>query len=132
MYINLDLESQKPIYTQLKEQIISGIARGDIVPNERLPSVRNLASDIGINLHTVRKAYQQLQKEGYILIHRQKGVVVHPDENIPADETYMSELKATLDPIIAAAICHGLDEERFKQLCEKIYKSYKRKDGEDV
>jgi len=131
MFISLDFESQKPIYTQLKEQIVSGIAKKDIQPGERLPSVRNLASDIGINLHTVNKAYKQLQQEVYILIHRQKGVVVHPDGTLPADDTYIQELKATLDPLIAASICKGVNKAAFLQICEDIYSMYDRKEDDD-
>ena len=59
MLIELDMTSDKPIYIQLKEQIIEGIARQDLKPGDDLPSVRALASDIGINLHTVNKVYQQ-------------------------------------------------------------------------
>src|SRR5690625_6547452 len=75
MLIQLDFESEVPIYEQLKNEIIIGIAKKQLLPGERLPSVRTLASDIGINLHTVNKAYQQLKQEGYLLIHRQRGVV---------------------------------------------------------
>ena len=94
MFITLDLESDEPIYTQLKDQIIAGIARRELSPGEALPSVRSLAADLGINFHTVLKAYQQLKQEGFILIHRQKGVVVNPDGVPPADDTYLSELKS--------------------------------------
>ena len=62
MYIQLDFESEIPIYEQLKDEIIMGIAKKQLLPGERLPSVRALASDIGINLHTVNKAYQQLKQ----------------------------------------------------------------------
>src|SRR5690625_1715639 len=65
MFIQLDFESDLPIYEQLKNEIIIGIAKKQLLPGERLPSVRALASDIGINLHTVNKAYQQLKQEGY-------------------------------------------------------------------
>ncbi|ECV7489956.1 GntR family transcriptional regulator, partial [Salmonella enterica subsp. enterica serovar Muenchen] len=56
MIIQLDLQSDVPIYTQLVHQIIEGIASGRLQPGEPLPSVRSLASDIGVNLHTVNKA----------------------------------------------------------------------------
>jgi len=92
VYITLDLESEEPIYTQLKYQIIAGIAKKELSPGEALPSVRSLAADLSINLHTVNKAYQQLKQEGFILIHRQKGVVVNPDGVPKANEAYWSEL----------------------------------------
>lgn len=130
MYINLNFESDKPIYTQLVEQIIAGIAKEKLKPGERLPSVRSLAADIGINLHTVNKAYQQLKQEGFILIHRQRGVVINPDGTPPADNDYLDELAKQLNPLIAESICRGMSEEDFSQMCSTIFKSYNEK-GDD-
>ena len=124
MLINLDLESDEPIYTQLKHQIIAGIAKGLIKPGDGLPSVRTLAADIGINLHTVNKAYQQLKQEGFILIHRQKGVVVNPDGVQQADEDYRRKLIKTLHPLIAESVCRGMNEEEFLQMCSSLFKEY--------
>lgn len=124
MYINLNFESDKPIYTQLIEQIISGIAKKDIMPGERLPSVRAMAADIGINLHTVNKAYQQLRQEGFILIHRQRGVVVNPEGIPAADETYRDLLTERLEPFIAESICRGMDEDQFINVCTDLFKIY--------
>src|SRR5699024_9992298 len=101
MFIQLDFESDLPIYAHLKNEIIIGIAKKQLLPGERVPSVRSLASDIGINLHTVHKAYQQLKHEGYLLIHRQLGVVIHPDGPPRADETYKKTLQKTLRPMVA-------------------------------
>jgi len=124
LLINLDLESDEPIYTQLKHQIIAGIAKGLIKPGDGLPSVRTLAADIGINLHTVNKAYQQLKQEGFILIHRQKGVVVNPDGVQQADEDYRRKLIKTLHPLIAESVCRGMNEEEFLQMCSSLFKEY--------
>lgn len=128
MHINLNFESDEPIYTQLVQQIIAGIAKGDLQPSERLPSVRALAADIGINLHTVNKSYQQLRQDGYILIHRQRGVVINPDGPAPADDAYREQMKKQLYPIIAEAICKSMDEKDFLSICSTIYKEFK--DGE--
>ncbi|MCA0971219.1 GntR family transcriptional regulator [Halobacillus litoralis] len=125
MFIQLDFESKKPIYTQLKHEIIAGIARKDLSAGEALPSVRSLAADLGINLHTVNKAYQQLKQEGFILIHRQKGVVIHPDGVPEAGEDYYAELKETLRPSIAESICRGLSEEEYLSICQDIFKGFK-------
>lgn len=121
MYITLDLESEEPIYTQLKHQIIAGIAKKELSLGEALPSVRSLAADLGINLHTVNKAYQQLKQEGFILIHRQKGVVVNPDGVPQANESYWSELTSKLNPLIAEAVCRDVSEKDFLQLCSRIF-----------
>jgi DNA-binding transcriptional regulator YhcF (GntR family) len=121
VYITLDLESEEPIYTQLKHQIIAGIAKKELSLGEALPSVRSLAADLGINLHTVNKAYQQLKQEGFILIHRQKGVVVNPDGVPQANESYWSELTSKLNPLIAEAVCRDVSEKDFLQLCSRIF-----------
>ncbi|MEN8698313.1 GntR family transcriptional regulator [Bacillus infantis] len=124
MIIKLDLESEEPIYSQLKHQIITGIAKGELMPGDGLPSVRSLAADIGINLHTVNKAYQQLKQEGFILIHRQKGVVVNPDGVQQADDEYRSKLQKTLHPLIAESICRGMGEEEFLKLCSSLFREF--------
>ncbi|WP_090872281.1 GntR family transcriptional regulator [Oceanobacillus limi] len=131
MYINLDFESNEPIYTQLMHQIIAGIAKKELKPGDALPSVRSLAADIGINLHTVNKAYQQLKQEGFILIHRQKGVVINPDGVPQADDQYMNNLTSTLHPIIAESICRGLSKEQVLQLTGELYENFTKKEGGD-
>lgn len=127
MYISLDLESDEPIYIQLKNQIIAGIARQEIRPGDALPSVRSLASDLGINLHTVNKAYQQLKQEGFILIHRQKGVVVNPEGGPKANDSYLSDLHTKLQPLIAEAVCRDVQEQEFLQFCREIFSEFNRR-----
>ncbi|WP_438347625.1 GntR family transcriptional regulator [Paenibacillus sp. FA6] len=121
MIINLDMQSDIPIYTQLMNQIIEGIAHGDLLPGEALPSVRGLASDIGVNLHTVNKAYTLLKQEGFIQIHRQKGVVIQPDGMPELTPEYELKQYNQLKPIIAEAICRGMTKEQFLQITEQIY-----------
>src|SRR5690625_3765622 len=124
MLIQLDFESEVPIYEQLKNEIIIGIAKKQLLPGERLPSVRTLASDIGINLHTVNKAYQQLKQEGYLLIHRQRGVVVNPEGTPKADDIYKQSLETTLRPLIADALCRGIDKEDFYKMLGNLYDEF--------
>jgi len=119
MIIKLDLQSEIPIYTQLMNQIIAGIARGELKPGETLPSVRSLASDIGINLHTVNKAYTLLKQEGFIQIHRKKGVVVN--EYLPGiTEVYQAKLQEQIKPLVTEAICRGMDEEQLTGMVHAI------------
>ncbi|WP_010651450.1 GntR family transcriptional regulator [Oceanobacillus massiliensis] len=125
MFIQLELESAEPIYIQLQHQIIEGIAKKKLHPGDALPSVRSLAADIGINLHTVNKAYQQLKQDGFILIHRQKGVVINPDGVPKADKAFRKQLKSSLHPLISNSICRGLTEEEFKEMCSDIFTEFK-------
>lgn len=131
VYIQLDFESNDPIYTQLKEQIIAGIAKKELNPGDALPSVRAMAKDIGINLHTVNKAYQQLKQEGYILIHRQKGVVIHPDGVKPADDAYRAGLKKTLYPLIAESVCKSISKDEFATYVSDVFAEFEKEKGGD-
>lgn len=76
MIIELDMNSSTPIYVQLRNQIVMGIGRGELKLGESLPTVRQLAQDIGVNTMTVNKAYQILKTEGYIKIDRRHGAIV--------------------------------------------------------
>ena len=76
MVITIDGSSADPIYLQLRGQIITAIASGELSPGDPLPSVRSLASDLGINLHTVNKAYAVLRDEGYLIMRGRAGAVV--------------------------------------------------------
>lgn len=130
MFLRLDMAAEKPIYVQLKEQIIEGIARGELQPGDDLPSVRTLASDIGINVHTVNKVYQQLKQEGYIQIHRSRGVIIEPNGFPPADDLYLAHLKEELRPLITASVVRGLSIEEFLQLSEEVHEEIFNKEGE--
>lgn len=123
MIIKIDFESEAPIYVQLKRQIILGIAKGELSQGESLPSVRQMAEDIGINMHTVNKTYNELKAEGFISVDRRKGAVVSNSNNLLTDE-YHEELKEELDFIIGEAYCRGITEEEFIKLSRAAFKQY--------
>ena len=76
MILRIDQADQTPVYQQIRDQIVAAIARGELVAADRLPSVRSLAGDLGVNLHTVNKAYAVLRDEGYLLMRGRSGAVV--------------------------------------------------------
>lgn len=120
MIIKIDFESEMPIYEQLRRQIIEGIAKGQLEKGEQLPSVRQLAEDIGINLHTVNKTYNILKNEGFLTIDRRKGAMVNsimPE----ATEEYIKYLKEELKYIISNTYCRGIEKEQFLDICKSIY-----------
>jgi DNA-binding transcriptional regulator YhcF (GntR family) len=121
MIIEINPASTVPIYEQLREQVILGIASGKLSPGEVLPSVRNLGADLGINFHTVNKAYAMLHDEGYIIMNRRLGAVVATD--IPGGGEHMVKLTARIQLAAAEAACRGLDENAFLALCGKCYQS---------
>lgn len=82
MIIRIDKMSEDPLYLQIRSQIIGAIARGELRPGDSLPSVRSLAADLGINLHTVNKAYAVLRDEGYLIMRGRSGAfVAEPMQN---------------------------------------------------
>ena len=76
MYIEIDFNSDEAIYIQLRNQIIVGIATSQLKEGESLPSVRSMADEIGVNMHTVNKAYSSLRQDGFLKVDRRKGAVV--------------------------------------------------------
>ncbi|EAD1210724.1 GntR family transcriptional regulator [Listeria monocytogenes] len=120
MLLAIDLQSDEPIYTQICNQIIEGMAKRELLPGDKLPSVRSLGADIGINFHTVNKAYQILKQEGFIQIHRQKGVVIHPDGVAKADELFFTKLQTKLKPLIAESVVRGVTEEKWLEVSKAI------------
>ena len=119
MYIEIDFNSDEAIYVQLKNQIIVAIATAQIKEGDSLPSVRNMAEDIGINMHTVNKAYSSLRQDGFLRIDRRRGAVVAVDIDKISS---MAVMKAQLRPIIAQAICKGISKEEAASLISDLYK----------
>lgn len=76
MIIEIDETASDPLYKQIHDQVVAGIATGELEPGMSLPSVRSLASDLGINLHTVNKAYAVLRDEGYVQMRGRAGAVI--------------------------------------------------------
>ncbi|MFD0714757.1 GntR family transcriptional regulator [Paenibacillus sp. GCM10027626] len=119
MIISLQLESETPLYEQLRNQIIIGIATGALVPEEKLPTVRQLADDLGINAMTVNKAYACLKQEGYIAIDRRHGAKVSAART--CDPEPSPQLEEQLQLIIAQATIQGIGKARFQALCSQLF-----------
>ena len=119
MIIELDMNSSTPIYVQLRNQIVMGIGRGELKLGESLPTVRQLAQDIGVNTMTVNKAYQILKTEGYIKIDRRHGAIV--SDNIDMDIVFREKLENELELLLAEAAINGMDKRDFLSMCNEIY-----------
>ena len=118
MLLKLDFDSEGPIYQQIRNQIVVGIAAGRLLPGERLPATRSLAEDLGVNTMTVSKAYQQLRQEGYVTTDRRTGVMVRQrEEGKPTvSEETLKGLRLRLCELRLA----GLSREEILRLCEKL------------
>lgn len=121
MLVTIDFNSEEALYIQLKNQIIYGIATAQIQEGESLPSVRQLAENIGINMHTVNKAYAVLKQEGYIKLDRRRGAVI----DIDIDKmNAMNNLVKDLHVIIAQAMCKNISPEEIHQVVDNIIDEY--------
>ena len=118
MLLSLNFSGDLPIYQQLRNQIVLGIAGGDLRPGEKLPTIRTLAMELGINMMTVSKAYQILKQEGYIASDRRSGawVALKTDE-----EAALQKLEADLRLIVAEARVSGIGFDRVTEICRKLY-----------
>lgn len=119
MLLELDFSSETPIYVQIRNQIVKGIATGELKNGEKLPTIRALAEQSGINMMTVSKAYQLLKSEGYIETDRRSGASV-ATSNVPQkalDKRALDELEI----IIAQAKLAGMEEADFLILCQEIF-----------
>lgn len=123
MIIELDMNSSTPIYVQLRNQIVMGIGRGELKLGESLPTVRQLAQDIGVNTMTVNKAYQILKTEGYIKIDRRHVAIV--SDNIDMDIVFREKLENELELLLAEAAINGMDKNDFLSMCNEIYSKIK-------
>ena len=119
MILQFDFSSDVPIYLQIRNQIVIGISSGQLKSGEKLPTVRALAEESGINVMTVSKAYNLLKQEGYIITDRRKGATVAQktaspqikEETINALRLHLSELRLA-----------GMTKEQISDLLETLYK----------
>jgi GntR family transcriptional regulator len=125
MIIRIDLKSETPIYQQLSNQIIENIANGNLQPGEEVPSIRSLAADLGINMHTVNKAYSLLKQKGLLTMHNSRGIVAAGLQHAVEKEENISMIKKTLRPIIAESICYGFTNIQLKKIVDELYKEIK-------
>jgi len=121
MILKIDFNSEEALYVQLCNQIIMGIATEVLHEGDSLPSVRQLADEIGINMHTVNKAYAVLRQEGFLRLDRRRGAVVALDmDKLRA----LNEMKQNLALIIARGICKDVSRGEVHALVDQIYDEF--------
>lgn len=117
MLLHLDFSIDTPIYQQIRNQIVRGIAAGDLTPGQQLPTIRSLAEDCGVNMMTVSKAYTLLKQEGYIQTDRRAGTMVCPKKPAVLPEHTRSALELAVSEAKAA----GAELETVLDICKNIY-----------
>ena len=119
MIIVLQDGSDVPVFKQIRNQIVMGISEGKLLPGEKLPTVRALAEEIGINSMTVNKAYQLLKQEGYILTDRRNGVRIR--ERFASFPELSPEAEEQLKQLISEAYIRGIHRDEFVKVVDKYY-----------
>ncbi len=123
MILKLDFSSDIPIYQQIRNQIVLGVASGELKPGEKIPTIRALADEAGINFMTVNKAYALLKQEGIIVTDRRNGaricdcVLTQGEKESKLGESTLDALRL----VIAEVKLAGMDREEFLRLCGREY-----------
>ncbi len=121
MILEIDFNSEEALYIQLRNQIILGIATNRFQEGDVLPSVRQLADRIGINMHTVNKAYTVLKQEGFVKVDRRKGAVISVNEG---KLQAMEQMRQELILILAKGCCKNISRQEVHALIDEIYEEY--------
>lgn len=121
MIVEIDFNSEEALYIQLINQSIIGIATDQIREGDTLPSVRQLADNIGINMHTVNKAYSVLKQEGFLRVDRRRGAVIALDTD---KMRTISEMRRDLSVILARGVCKNVSREEVHNLVDSIYDAF--------
>ena len=121
MLIEIDFNSEEALYIQLRNRVILGIATSELKEGDTLPSVRQLAEDIGINMHTVNKAYTVLKQEGFVRVDRRRGAVVAINADRIRD---IDQVRQELKVILAKASCKNISRQEVHDLIDEIFEEY--------
>ena len=118
MEIIISNSSSTPIYEQIKNAIIDQIIDGKLAEGEMLPSIRNLARDIKISIMTIKKAYDELEAEGYLISRQGKGTFVAPRNIELAREAARKEIEEYLFKVVDLAVKFDIDKKEIWELFE--------------
>ena len=125
MNIHLDPSSELQLYKQLANQLIELIAKGKLKNGDTLPSVRSMASDLGINVSTVSKSYHELEEKGLIEIKPKAKAIIIGGQKKELEETEVEKVENALKPIMAEAFARGLEKDQMTSLFHRILKQWK-------
>ena len=120
--IRVSWRGAEAVYAQIARQIRERIAAGDLPVGQLLPPVRSLASDLGVNLNTVARAYRVLEEEGFLVIRSRSGAEVKaPASNLPEDG--VEELRASLRELMIRARQAGLSADELRRIAREEARS---------
>lgn len=126
MKIIISNSSVVPIYEQIKNAIISQIMNGDLEENESIPSIRSLAQDIRISVMTIKKAYDELEQEGYIVTRQGKGSFVAAKDKELVREQAKKDIESHIEKIIEISNKFDIEKEEILNLFQFLMESDKK------
>ena len=121
MFIQIEPQSDVPIYEQVTRQIIEGIAKGEMKPGDMLPSVRNLAADLGVNMHTVNKSYHELEAKGILTIRPKSGAIIRSAEERVLTPEQLKQIEKNLKPVVAEGMVLGATADQIEHMMKKVF-----------
>lgn len=117
--IIVDSRSRTPVFEQIKEQILNMINTGELKTDDKLPSIRQLASDLDLNVNTVKRAFQELEAEKVTYSVPGKGVFI--SKTAVANEIVLGNAESELNRILASSKAKGISLERVIEIAHNIY-----------
>lgn len=125
MFIQIESQSDVPIYEQVTRQIIEGIAKGDMKPGDALPSVRSLAADLGVNMHTVNKSYHELEAKGILTIRPKSGAIIRSVKERALTPEQLKQIEKNLKPVVAEGMVLGATANQIEHMMKKVFDDLK-------
>lgn len=119
MILHLNTASHIPLYLQLRNEIVMGIGRGDLKIGSPLPTVRQMAQDMGVNPMTVNKSYALLKQEGFIDIDRRNGAMVNPRTDVHG--IFYTKMESELELLIAESALKGISKQALLSTAEQLF-----------
>ena len=125
MFIEIQTNSTVPIYLQLAQQLIEGMVRGELKAGDSLPSVRAFAADLGMNMHTVNKAYHYLEEKEFIQIVAKSGVIIQPNGISKASANQKQQIADQIRPLLAEGLLLKLSEAEMVEMVHELIRNIK-------
>ena len=125
MLLSVEVDGAVPFYQQLRDRIVEAIASRELRSGGSLPATRQLAADLGINMHTVNKAYDLLRQEGLIRLGRRTGAVVSRDPTSgPPEAAAIAQWEGRARTLLAEAVAKGLSPPETLRRCQTILDNF--------
>lgn len=124
MNFTLDTSSKIPLYQQLTQQLILEMAKGNLQNGDQLPSIRNMAMQTKVNLHTVHKSYRELQRKGLIALKPKTKAFILTGHSTSTKDNKLHQISFNLEQILMEAYVMGLSKEQLQQIFNRILQKY--------